>query len=115
ITDWNQFCRDVCIEYCLRHPHQIGGDGQSVKIYTERLSDDRKCNNSPEQWMFGGYDPAKKIGFLLITSELNAETLIPLIQQWILPGSTIYSEENDAYKSLTILGYVHKTINQAQN
>ena len=31
LTDWNQFCRDVCVQYFQNNPEQIGGPGQLWK------------------------------------------------------------------------------------
>ena len=69
LTDWNQFCRDVCVQYFQNNPEQIGGPGQTVEI-DESLFARRKYNNGPgqavpEQWVFGGYDPNTKKGFLV--------------------------------------------------
>lgn len=32
IVDWKNFMRDVCVEYCLKHPATIGGVGHVVEI-----------------------------------------------------------------------------------
>ena len=30
IVDWKNFCRDICLEYFMRHPVLIGGPGHTV-------------------------------------------------------------------------------------
>ena len=47
----------------------------------------------------------------------SAENLIPMIQQYILPGSIIYSDLWKAYNSIPSLpqGYSHYTVNHSTN
>ena len=45
----------------------------------------------------------------------DAATLVPLIQQYIEPGSVIFLDEWWAYSSLQSLGYTHHTVNHSQN
>ena len=78
----------------LNNPVQIGGPGHIVEI-DESLFSRRKYNRGkivPEQWIFGGYDPATKEGFLLPVPRQNATTLMPLIIQWVRPGTEIWSD-----------------------
>ena len=49
-------------------------------------------------WVLGGYAPQEKKGFTNPSStEGCSYTLIPIIQQWIVPGSTIHSDMWAAY------------------
>ena len=41
----------------------------------------------------------------------DAATLLPIIQQWILPGTQILSDMWGAYNDLTNQGYDHGTVN----
>jgi len=45
----------------------------------------------------------------------HAETLISIIQKFVLPGTAIYSDEWAAYCGLAQLFYVHRTVNHSQN
>ena len=62
IVDWKNFCRDICLEYFIRNPVVIGGPGQTV---------------------FGGYDVATKVGFMVPVDRRDAATLLPIIQKYI--------------------------------
>ena len=76
IVDWNQYCRDIAVSHFINSPVQIGGPGHIVEI-DENLFSKRKYNRGrivPEQWVFGGYDPATKEGFLLPVPPQNAAT-----------------------------------------
>ena len=77
IVDWNQFCRDICVEYFVRNPCKLGGPGRTVEI-DESLFAKRKYNRGrvvAKQWIFGGYDRATKQGFLVAVPDRTAETL----------------------------------------
>ena len=113
IVDWNQYCRDVCVEYFTRHADQIGGPGAIVEI-DESLFARRKNNvghQVPEKWILGGYEPATKKGFLVQVNDRSAATMLPIIQQWVAPGSTIWTDMWAAYNSLGNMGYNHGTVN----
>ncbi len=45
----------------------------------------------------------------------DAATLLPIIQQYILPGTTIISDLWAAYNTLNNLGYTHLTVNHSMN
>ena len=112
LTDWRYFTRDICAEYFLRNPRQIGGPEHTVEV-NECLFNKRKYNVGrvlQPLWVFGGYDPAEKEGLLVTIPNRNAETLFPLIKKHILPGTTIVSDCWRAYAGLEGEGYENKTV-----
>ena len=117
IVDWKNFCRDICLEYFIRNPVVIGGPGQTVEI-DECLLVRRKYNvghQVREQWVFGGYDVATKVGFMVPVDRRDAATLLPIIQKYIAPGTTIISDLWAAYNTIGTLGYQHLTVNHSLN
>ena len=32
VVDWKNYCREVCADYYIAHPLQIGGVGKTAKI-----------------------------------------------------------------------------------
>ncbi|XP_065650302.1 uncharacterized protein LOC136078459 [Hydra vulgaris] len=117
IVDWNQFCRDICVEYFLNNPDPIGGPGCIVEI-DESVFCKRKNHVgriTQQQWIFGGYEPATKKGFLIPVQNRYAATLIPIIHKWILPGTTIWSDMWAAYNGLQGPLYQHGTVNHTYN
>ena len=40
----------------------------------------------------GGYEPARKKGVLAEVQQRDATTLLPIIQQWVAPGSTVWCD-----------------------
>lgn len=58
ITDWGNFFRDLCTEYFIKNPVQIGGENKIVEI-DETVLVRRKYNRGrvvDEQWIFGGVE-----------------------------------------------------------
>ena len=95
------------MEYFIRNPVVIGGPGQTVEI-DECLLVRRKYNvghQVREQWVFGGYDVATKVGFMVPVDRRDAATLLPIIQKYIAPGTTIISDLWAAYNTKGTLGY----------
>ena len=117
VVDWLQFCRDICVAYFLNNPVQIGGAGHIVEI-DESLFARRKYNrgrNIPQQWVFGGYDIQTKNVFLVPVQRRDAATLLPIIQQWVLPNTEIWSDMWAAYNNLAQIGFGHGTVNHTYN
>ena len=86
---------------------RLGGVGQVVEI-DECLLVRRKANVGHlvrEQWVFGGYDITTKSGFMVPVDTRDANTLLPVIQQYILPGTLIMSDLWAAYNTLQHMGY----------
>jgi hypothetical protein len=58
-VQWLQYFRDVCAEYFVNNPQQIGGPGITVEI-DETCVSKRKYNRGrlirPNQWMFGAIE-----------------------------------------------------------
>ena len=105
------------MEYFIRNPVVIGGPGQTVEI-DECLLVRRKYNvghQVREQWVFGGYDVATKVGFMVPVDCRDAATLLPIIQKYIAPGPTIISDLWAAYNTIGTLGYQHLTVNHSLN
>ena len=119
-VQWHQYFRDVCAEYFVNHPQVIGGLGADVEIDETCLSK-RKYQRGrlirPNQWMFGGIERGTKRAFMVLVDQRNAATLLPIIQQYIAPGSTVYSDLWRAYGGIPALpqGYQHLTVNHSMN
>lgn len=124
IVDWRMFCRDICAQHYVANPIMIGGEGRNkgvemeIESYfvigkvvevDETLIVRRKYNrgriSEKEQiWLFGGVErgsQGKKCFMVPLELEedqrRDAATLLPLIRQYVLPGTTVISDEWKAY------------------
>ena len=68
-------------------------------------------------WVFSGVEVGTDNCFLevLPLNHRDAGTLLPLIQQWVLPGSRIVTDQWAAYNGIANLpqGYQHVTVNHS--
>ncbi len=101
VTDWFNFCRDVC----------------TLKNVVSRAKYGRG-RYVPPRWVFGGYDTTTKTCFLQHVPDRSAETLLPIIQEHILPGTEIHSDQWRAYRQISNLPvtprYRHLTVNHSR-
>jgi transposase-like protein len=113
--DWSDFCKDVIIEYVESKSEMIGGEGKVVEVDGSKFGK-RKYHRGHYvrgQWVFGGVERGSCRTFLVAVHDRSAETLIGLIKQWILPGTTIITDCWKAYSSLSDEGYKHLTVNHS--
>ena len=112
IIDWYSVCREICTYAVDMDNIVIGGPGMKVEI-VETLMFKRK-SVSQQHWLFVGYCVQQKRGFVFPVAKRDRETLLPLIQKHIAPGSLIISDELGAYKDLTSFGWIHRTVDHSQ-
>lgn len=95
----------------------VGGPGEIVEIDEAKFG--RRKHNVGRvvegQWVFGGVDRRTGDFFLIPVERRDAATLIPIIQRYILPGTTIMSDRWRSYDGLVLLGYNHMTVNHSTN
>ena len=65
--------------------------------------------------MFGGTERVTGDSFLVEVDKRDAATLLPIIDEYILPGSIILSDQWKAYSSLNSCGYTHGVVNHSKN
>ena len=113
--DWKQLCRDICHEHFILNPVVLGGAGHTVEI-DESCFVRRKYHRGHlvrEQWVFGGYDTTTMNSFLVPVERRDAATLLPILQQYVLPGTTVISDLWGAYNTVANLGHQHLTVNHS--
>ncbi len=119
--DWYEHCRDACEEWLEAHPVLIGGQGVEVEI-DESLFFKRKANRgffrNGHGWVFGGIERGTGRCFLVEVARRDRATLLPLIRQYIRPGTRILSDDWASYAQIAAIpgqNYSHDAVNHSQN
>ena len=115
VTLWFSIFREICATRLLSEANEIGGVGHVVEIDESKFGK-RKYNRGRLRdgaWVFGGLDRQTDDAFLVVVEDRSADTLIPIIQDKIRPGTTIHSDEWAAYNALGDHGFEHLTVNHS--
>lgn len=133
VSDWYKYCRSVCSQELVSRSCQIGGEGHVVEIDETSLAKKRKYNRGrvyQDYWLFGGVDRTTGQWFgRIVFDKRTKATLLPVIKEFVRPGSTIMSDmyasyvcerggklhtlENNRY--LASMKYTHKWVNHSLN
>lgn len=93
VTEWSQFCRDVCLEICVDDSEMIGGQEVIVEMDESKFSR-RKFSHSHEvkgSWIYCGVEKISKKSFFKIVEVPSKDELLAVIREFILPGTVIVS------------------------
>jgi transposase-like protein len=111
--------RDSASDWNEKHFAQIGGEGTIVEIdesqYSKRKSNAGRIVPNSDVWLFGGICRNTKECFVVPVADRTHETLMPLIQKYIAPGTHIISDCWRAYAMIEEYGYEHSTVNHSLN
>ncbi len=66
------------------------------------------------QWVFGGIEEESRNWFIVCVDDRTEATLVSLLNEWVRPGKTIYSDFWKGYINLTAHGYIHETVNHSK-
>jgi len=116
-VEYYKIFRGICVEISLGG-EILGGEGKIVEIDEMKLGK-RKFHRGKRvdgQWCFGGIerrenkdDPIRC--FIIPVEDRSKTTLLPIIQNNIKDGTTIYSDCWKSYDCLKDEGYIHASVN----
>ena len=89
---------------------RLSGEGKIVQIDESKFGKGKshRGHHVEGQWVFGGIEQDSRKCFLVAVERRDEETLLPIIQKWIAPGTIIVSDCWKAYYYLEKHGYVHR-------
>ena len=113
----------ACIHWSKKGDHRLGGPDRIVEIDETQLSrrkhEKGRLVPGSAVWIFGGIDRESKEVFLEWVKSRSEETLVPVIQEHIRPGTKIHSDSWRAYNHLDNIGraspYSHGVVNHSKN
>lgn len=114
-VDFANFCREVVYDHMIINSKPLGGPGEHVEIDESKFGR-RKYNKGHRvegQWVFGGFQRGSGDIFMVPVDSRDRSTLLPIIENWILPGTTIHSDFWRAYDCLNDEGYNHLKVNHS--
>ena len=106
------FCRETWEVTIQRNSEKLGGEGKVVQIDESKVGK-RKYHRGYRvegQWVFGGIEEDSRRCFLVAVEDRSKATLLPIIQDWIEPGTLIVSDCRKSYHNLDKYGYSHQTL-----
>ena len=65
------------------------------------------------QWVFDGIEANTEKSFFIPVADRKESTLIPIVKDWIKPGSIIRSDGWAGYQCLQAEGYTHEVVNHS--
>lgn len=98
---------------------KIGGPGTIVEIDEAKFGK-RKYNRGrlvDGSWVIGGVQRNSNKCFLAVCPQnrRNAVVLLPIIKQYVAPGTLIITDKWKAYVNLGNHGYIHEDVNHSTN
>lgn len=117
VVDWSSYLRETCFDFIEKNSTKLGGFGKTVEIDEAKVGK-RKYNRGriiKGNWIFGAIERDSKKTFIIPVQNRSKETLLPIIKDHILPGTTIISDCWKAYECLETEGFKHLAVNHSIN
>lgn len=102
LVDWYNFIRDICAQYLVDHPVEMGGPGKTVEIDESKFMH-RKYHRGryrEGQWVLGMVERDTNLTMMVPVDQRDAATLLPIIAQYVRPGTRIVTDGWQAYNGL---------------
>ena len=116
-VDWNNFLCEVFAAELIANPIAIGGPNTTVEVDESLFAriKNHQGRNLPQQWVFGGICRETRECFMYTAPDRSAATLLPIIAQSILPGSTVMPDLWAAHGGIGAMRFQHHTVNHTLN
>lgn len=103
------------MDYFFFRGEVLGGPNKVVEIDESKFGKRKyhRGHHVEGQWVFGGYERGTGRVFMVAVEDCKAETLVPLIERCIAPGTTIISDCWKSYDLLDQQGFEHLKVNHS--
>lgn len=118
VIQWYRIFREIVTNAIQMNPVMMGGENKVVEVDESKFGK-RKFHRGrmvEGQWVFGMIERGNPKNVVMISVDKRDEaTLLPIIQKYIRPGTTIMSDCWKSYSRLADVGYQHLTVNHSKN
>ena len=121
ISKWFKYFTYICCKDYDENNHKIGGENEIIEV-DESLFGKPKYSKGDfskrrRRWVFGGVDRRTRRAFVRICpkNKRTKKALWPMIQAYIQPKTTIFSDGWRAYRKLPTLGFKHAWVDHSKN
>ncbi len=117
ITEWTLIVREICSESIKKEDQKIGGEKIIVEIDETKLGKRKyhRGHHVDGVWCICGIErTGEKRSFVVPVENRNAQTIKAIIENYVEPGSVIYTDCWRAYNEpCNELGFEHLTVNHS--
>jgi transposase-like protein len=117
VIEWYDKLRALTADFLKDDPIILGQSMEIIEIDESLYGEKRKYNRGTgrqDTWVFGMVEKGTRKVIFQVVERRNKTTLMPIIKENTLEGSTIHSDCWSAYNSLVEEGFVHKTVNHSK-
>ena len=110
---WASFCREVLLADFIDNFEPLGGEGRTVEIDESKFGKRKHWRGHRVEgvWVFGALERETGRIFMQPVEKRDAQTLIPLLEKWVLPKTTVISDCWKAYSNLQ--NFSHLKVNHS--
>ncbi|XP_023221804.1 uncharacterized protein LOC111623467 [Centruroides sculpturatus] len=117
VVDWLSFYREVLIHDAASMSEKLGGKDRVVEI-SEAKFGKPKVNTRriiTGEWIFVGIERESRRTFFVPVESGDGETLLTVLKEWVLPGTTVVSDCWKTYDCLQNEDFRQLTVNHSYN
>uniref|UniRef100_A0A1I7S4F2 DDE_Tnp_IS1595 domain-containing protein n=2 Tax=Bursaphelenchus xylophilus TaxID=6326 RepID=A0A1I7S4F2_BURXY len=109
MSDWSSYCREVMFDAAVLNAEPLGGPGKTVHIDESKFGTRkyRRGHRVESKWVFGGVEEESGRSFMIPVKHRSKAYLLPILQHFVLPGTTVISDCWKAYDCLKDEGFRH--------
>ena len=98
-VDWASFCREILLADFVDNFEPLGGEGRTVEIDESKFGKRKfwRGHRVEGVWVFDALKRETGRVFMQTVEKRDAQTLIPLLEKWVLPKTTVISDCWKAY------------------
>eukprot|EP00116_Pleurobrachia_bachei_P008235 sb/3468497/ len=115
VSRWRRIITDEITYWFIQNCTPIGGVGKTVEIDEAkfRRMKHHRGRARAEEWVLAGVERETNRCFIVPCpgGKRSTAVLLPIIQKWVLPGTTIYTDGWKAYLALSANGFAHSSVN----